>query len=77
MVGKNTLIYDNPFLTVRRLNAKNPKRIILNKNLDLPKNLNVFNGESENIIISHLKNKKLIINILFLISMTINFYLIL
>ncbi len=59
MVGKNTLIYDNPFLTVRRLNAKNPKRIILNKNLDLPKNLNVFNGESENIIISHLKNKKI------------------
>ena len=56
MVGKNTLIYDNPFLTVRRLNAKNPKRIILNKNLDLPKNLNVFNGESENIIISHNSN---------------------
>ena len=34
MVGKNTLLYDNPLLTVRRLNGPNPKRIILNKNLE-------------------------------------------
>jgi len=55
MVGKNTLLYDNPLLTVRRVKGKNPKRIILNKNIDLPKRLNVFNNESENIILSDSK----------------------
>ena len=65
MVGKNTLLYDNPLLTVRRVNGPNPKRIILNKNLDLPETLNVFNNDSNNIILSHSsiikeKNNKLI-----------------
>ena len=54
MVGKNTLLYDNPLLTVRRLKGKNPKRIILNKNFELPEKLNVFNNDAENIIISDL-----------------------
>tara|TARA_S200000501_G_C20855380_1_gene757509 strand:- start:1317 stop:2390 length:1074 start_codon:yes stop_codon:yes gene_type:complete len=52
MVGKNTLLYDNPFLTVRNVTGDNPKRIILNKNLDLPRNLNVFNVDNNFIIVS-------------------------
>ena len=53
MVGKNTLLYDNPLLTTRRIPGKNPKRIILNKNLDLPKTLNIFNNDADNIILSN------------------------
>ena len=58
MVGKNTLLYDNPLLTVRNVQGKNPKRVILNKNCELPEKLNVFNNDSENIIISDLIMKK-------------------
>lgn len=51
LVGGNTVINDNPLLTVRYYKGKNPIRIILS-NSQLPENLNVFNRESYTIIFS-------------------------
>jgi len=50
MAGSNTIRIDNPYLTTREMAGKNPARIIIDRNLDLPKNLNVLNDESKTIV---------------------------
>jgi diaminohydroxyphosphoribosylaminopyrimidine deaminase/5-amino-6-(5-phosphoribosylamino)uracil reductase len=42
LVGKNTLIQDNPTLNVRNWVGPNPVRIVLDPDLSLPPDLNVF-----------------------------------
>lgn len=42
LVGANTLIKDNPSLTVRMVEGRNPLRIILAHNLEIPTDRNVF-----------------------------------
>lgn len=52
LVGKNTVLMDNPFLTVRDFDAPNPKKVILDADLSLPLDLNIFkNPERENTIL--------------------------
>ena len=41
-VGKNTLLIDNPCLTVREWKGKNPIRIVLDPNLELSRDLTIF-----------------------------------
>lgn len=55
LVGTNTIINDNPSLTVRDWSGENPIRVVLDRNLKLDKNYSVFNNEAENIIF-HSKN---------------------
>lgn len=42
LVGKNTVFYDNPSLTVRLIDGRNPRRIILDRNNSLPPDKKVF-----------------------------------
>lgn len=42
LVGKNTALHDNPSLNVRDWVGKNPVRIVLDSNLELPENLKLF-----------------------------------
>lgn len=42
VVGKNTVIRDNPLLTVRFVKGKNPTRIVLDSNGNLPKNSKIL-----------------------------------
>jgi len=61
LVGKNTAKYDNPLLTVRDWEGKNPLRIVLDRNLELSSELNLFNGEVETVVYNlkeHRKEKK-------------------
>ena len=51
MVGKNTAIIDNPHLTVRHIEGKNPLRIIVDTNRTLPLNLNVFRDKLSDTLI--------------------------
>lgn len=52
LVGKNTVLMDNPFLTVRDYDAPNPKKVILDADLTLPLDLNIFkNPERESTIL--------------------------
>lgn len=53
MIGKNTALYDNPKLTVRKIKGKNPVRIIFDKNLEIPKTYNIFNLKSKTIILTN------------------------
>ncbi|VTP95876.1 bifunctional diaminohydroxyphosphoribosylaminopyrimidine deaminase/5-amino-6-(5-phosphoribosylamino)uracil reductase RibD [Sphingobacterium daejeonense] len=50
LVGKRTAQLDNPSLTVREWVGRNPKRILIDKNLELPENLAIFNDDAETII---------------------------
>lgn len=58
MVGTNTAEKDNPALTVRHCEGKNPLRIVLDRNLRLSPDLKIFNAESDTIVINSVKNGK-------------------
>ena len=42
LIGKNTALLDNPTLTTRKWKGKNPLRVVIDKDLLLPKTLNLF-----------------------------------
>lgn len=52
LIGRKTAEKDNPSLTVRHINGRNPKRVLLDTNLISPLNLNLFTDEfRENTIV--------------------------
>lgn len=59
MVGRNTALLDNPRLTVRHVEGRQPRRIVIDGNLELPKDLNLFTDqyEEKTIILTHNKEK--------------------
>jgi diaminohydroxyphosphoribosylaminopyrimidine deaminase / 5-amino-6-(5-phosphoribosylamino)uracil reductase len=44
LVGKHTALYDNPQLTVRDWEGRHPMRIVLDRALQLPRHLHLFDG---------------------------------
>ncbi|MDR1226096.1 MAG: bifunctional diaminohydroxyphosphoribosylaminopyrimidine deaminase/5-amino-6-(5-phosphoribosylamino)uracil reductase RibD [Prevotellaceae bacterium] len=61
MVGANTVIMDNPSLTARLWEGKNPTRVVVGSSLNaLPKNLNIFNSEAPTITIESLCPKDIL-----------------
>ena len=58
LVGKNTAKYDNPNLTVRDWTGKNPLRLVIDSNLELPENLNLFDQIVPTICFNTVKSEK-------------------
>jgi len=56
-VGTKTVEIDNPILTVREVIGKNPIRIVIDKNLKLDINSNVFNKDSKTLIFNEKINE--------------------
>lgn len=52
LIGYNTAMLDNPFLTVRNIKGKNPTRIVLDWQLNLKMHLNIFKPEGKVIIVN-------------------------
>ncbi|MDQ3048346.1 MAG: bifunctional diaminohydroxyphosphoribosylaminopyrimidine deaminase/5-amino-6-(5-phosphoribosylamino)uracil reductase RibD [Bacteroidota bacterium] len=50
IVGTNTTLLDNPQLTVREVNGKNPLRITLDKWLRVPKHFHIFDKSTPTLI---------------------------
>lgn len=50
LVGKRTAELDNPSLTVREWQGRSPKRILIDKNLELSESLSIFDDAAETII---------------------------
>lgn len=50
LVGKRTAEIDNPSLTVREWEGKNPKRVLIDKQLELSDNLAIYDDSAETII---------------------------
>ena len=58
LVGTKTAINDNPSLTVRDVEGKNPIRFVLDKNLRLTNDLALFNNEAQTFIFTENATEK-------------------
>lgn len=50
LVGKNTALIDDPALTVREWRGENPKRVLIDRNLDVPQHAQLFDNAAETIV---------------------------
>lgn len=59
MVGRNTALLDNPRLTVRHVEGRQPRRIVVDGPLGLPEDLNLFSDqyEEKTIVLTHNEEK--------------------
>lgn len=59
MVGRNTAMTDNPSLTVRMVEGRQPRRVVVDGPFELAENLNLFSDqyEEKTIVITHNHNK--------------------
>ncbi len=57
LVGTNTALKDNPSLTVRLCEGKNPLRILIDNRLQLPSSLNLFDRKAQTVVFNSLKNQ--------------------
>jgi diaminohydroxyphosphoribosylaminopyrimidine deaminase/5-amino-6-(5-phosphoribosylamino)uracil reductase len=55
LVGKNTAAIDNPQLNVRYGLGTSPVRVVIDRNLELNKNLNLFNQSIETLVFNEVK----------------------
>ena len=58
MVGANTVLNDNPQLTVRDWYGRNPVRLVIDKELSLPSSLHIFDKEAHTIVFNQIANEK-------------------
>ncbi len=58
MVGTNTALKDNPSLTVRHCEGRNPLRIVIVRKLKLPATLHLFDNSTPTLVINSIKNEK-------------------
>jgi diaminohydroxyphosphoribosylaminopyrimidine deaminase/5-amino-6-(5-phosphoribosylamino)uracil reductase len=57
LVGKKTAMKDNPHLTVRKWRGNNPVRVVIDKQLEIPDTHNIYDKESQTIILNQKKNE--------------------
>ncbi|MEB0249424.1 MULTISPECIES: bifunctional diaminohydroxyphosphoribosylaminopyrimidine deaminase/5-amino-6-(5-phosphoribosylamino)uracil reductase RibD [unclassified Mucilaginibacter] len=55
LVGKNTILADNPQLNVRYAEGRSPKRVVIDRRLELSNTLNVFDQSVETLIFNEVK----------------------
>lgn len=58
LVGKHTVLHDDPQLTARSWSGRNPTRIVLDSNLEIKKDAKVFNTEAPTLIMNALKEEQ-------------------
>lgn len=58
LVGPNTAKYDNPRLNVRGVEGKDPTRILIDRNLSVAHDLNLFDGSQSTLIYNLKKSEK-------------------
>ncbi|UKT65494.1 bifunctional diaminohydroxyphosphoribosylaminopyrimidine deaminase/5-amino-6-(5-phosphoribosylamino)uracil reductase RibD [Pedobacter mucosus] len=74
LVGKQTAIIDNPHLTAREWPGKNPVRLVIDKNLEVPFSNHIFNNQAKTIILNEVKTD-VIGNIHYIQMEDMHFYL--
>ncbi|PKF72312.1 bifunctional diaminohydroxyphosphoribosylaminopyrimidine deaminase/5-amino-6-(5-phosphoribosylamino)uracil reductase RibD [Chryseobacterium sp. PMSZPI] len=55
LVGTQTALHDNPSLTVRNTEGINPVRILIDFDLKVPGNYNIFNNEARTLVLNSIK----------------------
>jgi diaminohydroxyphosphoribosylaminopyrimidine deaminase / 5-amino-6-(5-phosphoribosylamino)uracil reductase len=56
LIGTNTAIMDNPFLTVRHWSGKNPLRVVIDQHLKLPGTLHLFDNTVNTMVLTSLSH---------------------
>jgi diaminohydroxyphosphoribosylaminopyrimidine deaminase / 5-amino-6-(5-phosphoribosylamino)uracil reductase len=57
MVGTRTAWYDNPKLTNRHWNGPQPLRVVIDRNLILPRDLHLFDRQNATVVLNELKDE--------------------
>lgn len=57
LVGKKTALVDNPSLTVREVTGKNPLRILVDLDLQVPRNYKIYDDEVATLVFNGKKNE--------------------
>jgi diaminohydroxyphosphoribosylaminopyrimidine deaminase/5-amino-6-(5-phosphoribosylamino)uracil reductase len=57
LIGTNTAIEDNPSLTTRDWDGNSPIRLVIDKNLKIPLEANVFDNSAKTIVITELRKE--------------------
>jgi diaminohydroxyphosphoribosylaminopyrimidine deaminase/5-amino-6-(5-phosphoribosylamino)uracil reductase len=55
LVGKNTVAIDNPQLNTRLWPGKSPKRVVIDRKLELPQSLHIYDQSVETIVFNEVK----------------------
>lgn len=55
LVGTQTALNDNPSLTVRNAEGTNPVRILIDFDLKIPSNFNIYNNEARTLVLNSVK----------------------
>ena len=58
LVGRNTITNDNPSLTVRDYGGMNPIRLVIDSQLQISGNLNIYSKDAPTIVFNRVKDKK-------------------
>ena len=58
LVGKHTAMNDNPSLTVRDFSGRNPIRILIDSQLQVQENINLYSDDAPTIIFNRIKDEK-------------------
>lgn len=58
LVGRNTIINDNPSLTVRSYNGRNPTRIVIDSQLQISGDLKIYSDEAPTLVFNRIKNDR-------------------
>ncbi len=58
LVGTNTALKDNPSLTIRLWQGNNPVRLVIDKELKLPKSMHLFDGSVKTIVFNTIKHEE-------------------
>ncbi|WP_299818722.1 bifunctional diaminohydroxyphosphoribosylaminopyrimidine deaminase/5-amino-6-(5-phosphoribosylamino)uracil reductase RibD [uncultured Pontibacter sp.] len=58
MVGSRTALYDNPRLNTRLWSGQNPLRIVIDKQLQLPQHLHLFDKSQPTLVYNHVKQEE-------------------
>ena len=58
MVGTNTALQDNPALNTRNWTGPEPVRLVVDMNVRLPRNLQIFNGQQKTIVFNSIKHEE-------------------
>nr|WP_254070947.1 bifunctional diaminohydroxyphosphoribosylaminopyrimidine deaminase/5-amino-6-(5-phosphoribosylamino)uracil reductase RibD [Pedobacter sp. L105] len=55
VIGKKTAIADNPELTAREWTGKNPVRVVIDRNLEIPSSHHIYNDQAKTVILNEHK----------------------
>lgn len=58
LVGTNTALTDNPGLTTREITGRNPVRILIDFDLKVPENFNIYNNEAPTLVFNGVKDSE-------------------